>query len=151
MARALRAAAPATNKGSSALPGLDFPADFPRYPSRAQVVSYLEQYAAHFGLKPSFDEAVTRVEPDADGWAVTTPKRRLVSKHVVLATGYTRVPLVPTWPGQDTFGGEVLHSSRYQNGAKWTGKAVLVVGFGNSGGEIAIEARHLAEQLATST
>ena len=58
---------------------------------------------------------------------------------MVVATGYTRVPLQPTWPGLETFRGDVLHSSRYRNGEPWRGKRVLVVGLGNSGGEIAID------------
>jgi cation diffusion facilitator CzcD-associated flavoprotein CzcO len=128
-----------TDKGNSALPGFPFPRDYPRYPARLQVVEYLENYAKHFGLAPSFDEPVTRVEPQGAQWSVTTAKRTLTSEHLVIATGYTRVPLVPAWPGQEAFKGEVLHSSRFQNGEKWRGKRVLVVGFGNSGGEIAID------------
>ncbi|MBK7860316.1 MAG: NAD(P)/FAD-dependent oxidoreductase [Archangiaceae bacterium] len=125
-----------THKGGSSLPGLDFPAAFPRYPSRAQVVEYLELYQRTFGLAPSFGERVTNIEP---GWKVTTSKRTLEARHVVVATGYTRVPLEPDFPGRSTFTGETLHSSRYVDGAGFAGKRVLVVGFGNSGGEIAID------------
>jgi indole-3-pyruvate monooxygenase len=128
-----------TDKRNSSLPGLPFPREAPRYVPRAQVVEYLERYAQHFGLTVALDEAVTRIEPEGAQWAVTTPKRRVVSKHVVVATGYTRVPLVPRWPGQETFKGEVLHSSKYTNGERFKGDRVLVVGFGNSGGEIAID------------
>jgi indole-3-pyruvate monooxygenase len=137
-----------THKGGSALPGLAFPADHPRYPSREQVVAYLEGYARHFGLAPAFGEAVGRVARVDDNWIVTTAKRQLSTKHVVVATGNTRVPVQPTWPGLDTFTGDVLHSSRYRNGALWAGKRVLVVGLGNSGGEIAID---LHEQGAKPT
>jgi NADPH-dependent 2,4-dienoyl-CoA reductase/sulfur reductase-like enzyme len=128
-----------THKGGSALPGLPFPSDTPRYPSREQVIAYLEGYARHFRLEPALDEAVRRVAREGDLWVVTTSKRQVASKHVVIATGNTRVPVQPTWPGLDSFKGEVLHSSRYQNGAAWAGKRVLVVGLGNSGGEIAID------------
>lgn len=128
-----------THKGGSGLPGLPFPAEYPRYPPRAQVVEYLEAYAKHHGLKPSFEEPVKQIVRDGEAWAITTSKRQLSSKQVVIATGYTRVPNLPTWPGLDGFTGEVLHSSRYKNGSPWKGKRVLVVGFGNSGGEIAID------------
>jgi indole-3-pyruvate monooxygenase len=112
---------------------------YPRYPSRQQVVDYLEAYARHFAIEPAFRTPVTRIAPDGTDWVVTTPKRELVSRHVVIATGYTRVPLRPTWPGLDGFRGEVLHSSVYRSGSAWNGKRVLVVGLGNSGGEIAID------------
>jgi indole-3-pyruvate monooxygenase len=128
-----------THKGGSALPGLPFPSDYPRYASRQQVVDYLESYARHFGIEPSFGEGATRIARNGAGWVVTTPKREIASRHVVIATGYTRVPLRPTWPGLDGFRGEVLHSSSYKNGSAWKGKRVLVVGLGNSGGEIAID------------
>jgi indole-3-pyruvate monooxygenase len=128
-----------THKGGSALPGLAFPSEYPRYPSRQQFIEYLEQYARHFALAPAFEEAVTQIVRDGPNWAITTSKRNLASKHVVVATGYTRVPLQPTWPGLDGFRGEVLHSSRYKDGSAWKGKQVLVVGLGNSGGEIAID------------
>ncbi len=128
-----------THKGGSALPGLAFPSDYPRYPSREQVVTYLETYARSFALEPAFEEPVTQIVAEGSGWGVTTAKRAVTAKHVVIATGYTRVPLRPTWPGLEGFRGEVLHSSGYENGAKWKGKRVLVVGLGNSGGEIAID------------
>ena len=128
-----------THKGGSALPGLAFPSDHPRYPSREQFVAYLEGYARHFGIEPALDEAVRRIARADDQWTVTTPMRQITSKHVVVATGNTRVPVRPTWPGLDRFKGEVLHSSRYDNGAARNGQRVLVVGLGNSGGEIAID------------
>src|SRR5262249_18819606 len=67
---------------------------------------------------------------------------------VVVATGYTRAPFRPSWPGLESYQGRVLHSSEYRNGDAWRGKDVLVVGFGNSGGEIAID---LAERGARPT
>jgi indole-3-pyruvate monooxygenase len=128
-----------THKGGSSLPGLAFPSDYPRYPSREQFVAYLEGYARRFGLEPALGETVRRVAREGEQWSVTTAKRQITSKHVVIATGNTRVPVQPRWPGLDTFRGEVLHSSRYKNGAAWKGKRILVVGLGNSGGEIAID------------
>jgi indole-3-pyruvate monooxygenase len=128
-----------THRGGSALPGLRFPADCPRYPSREQVVAYLEGYARHFGLEPALGEPVSRVAREGEQWVVTTSKRQIATKHVVIATGNTRVPVQPGWPGLETFKGEVLHSSRYKNGAAWKDRRVLVVGIGNSGAEIAID------------
>ena len=57
----------------------------------------------------------------------------------MIATGYTREPYLPDWPGQASFRGTVLHSSRYRTGTPFKNQRVLVVGFGNSGGEIALD------------
>ncbi len=57
----------------------------------------------------------------------------------VVATGIADAPYHPTWPGSDVYQGAVLHSSEYRNAEPYAGKRVLVVGFGNSGGEIALD------------
>jgi indole-3-pyruvate monooxygenase len=56
-----------------------------------------------------------------------------------VATGAFSRPVRPSWPGQETYRGVVLHSSEYRNGDRWTGRPVLVVGFGNSACEQAID------------
>ena len=58
---------------------------------------------------------------------------------MVIATGANRVPVRPTWPGLDTYRGQVMHSSEYRNGEPWKGRPVLVVGLGNSACEQAID------------
>jgi indole-3-pyruvate monooxygenase len=128
-----------TPRDRSELPGLAFPKGTPRWPSRASVVEYLESYARHFALDVRFDETVERIERDGDGWSITTDRGEHRAKNVVVATGNTRVPVVPEWPGAARFRGTVVHSSQYKNGEPYRGKRVLVVGFGNSGGEIAID------------
>ncbi len=115
------------------------PRDWPRYPARDQVVEYLERYQEHAGLRPHFGEAVHRVERVDDTWETTTAKGTWRSANVVIATGRTRVPVRPTWPGMDRYRGEVLHSSDYRNGDPWGGRPVLVVGFGNSACEQALD------------
>jgi cation diffusion facilitator CzcD-associated flavoprotein CzcO len=47
-----------TVKQHSHLPGMPFAKEAPRYPSRAEVVAYLEAYAAHFGIAPRTNEPV---------------------------------------------------------------------------------------------
>ena len=128
-----------TPKAFSALPGLPMPKSWPRYPSRDQVVEYLESYRQHFSLEPHFGERVQRVERVDGSWQTTTDKGVWRSENVVIATGRARVPVRPTWPGMDQFGGDVLHSSEFRNGAPWKGRPVLVVGFGNSACEQALD------------
>jgi indole-3-pyruvate monooxygenase len=129
-----------TSRGLSGLPYLPMPRQFPKYPSREQMVSYLEDYARTFDLRPELSVEVKRIRPVGDGWEVETDRLgALRTKNVVVATGNTRVPHRPSWPGQDSFRGKILHSSEYRNGSAFRGQRVLVIGFGNSGGEIAID------------
>lgn len=128
-----------TNKGMSRLPFLPFPRTYPRYPSRQQMADYLAAYADHFRLEPRYGQRVTSVRREDGAWVTQTSDALYRSDHVVVATGFLRVPVVPSWPGQESFDGPILHSSAYSDGAPFEGKDVLVVGFGNSGTEIAID------------
>lgn len=128
-----------TSKGLSALPHLPFPAHYPRYPTRSQVLDYLESYAATFELHPRFGQRVACVRTGDGGWETHTQQLRLRSQNVVIATGYARKPYMPSWRGLTDFAGDVIHSSRYRSGRRFRGRRVLVVGFGNSGGEIALD------------
>ncbi|MGH8503241.1 MAG: flavin-containing monooxygenase [Gammaproteobacteria bacterium] len=137
-----------TDRDHSALPYLSFPAGTPRYPSRGQVIEYLEQYARHFELAPHFGEEVHAVRPGKSGWITTTTASVYHSRRVVVATGYNAVPYLPRWSGEEHFGGHIVHSSEYRNGEPFRGLSVLVVGFGNSGGEIAIDLHEYGARVA---
>jgi len=128
-----------TDRDHSALPGLPMPREFPTYPSCAQFVDYLETYAAQFGLKPVFDTEVSRVVQDGARWRVEISGGAMGAPIVIVATGIAHAPYRPSWPGIESFGGSIIHSSDYRNATAFAGKRVLVVGFGNSGGEIALD------------
>jgi len=128
-----------TPKAFSALPGLAMPKAWPRYPARDQVVEYLELYQQHFDLQPHFGETVRRVERVDGTWEATTSSGVWRAENVVVATGRARVPVRPTWPGMDLYRGDLLHSGEYRNGEPWKGRPVLVVGFGNSACEQALD------------
>lgn len=129
-----------TPKRHSALPFRDYPSAYPRYPSRRQMIDYFDDYARAFGLRPVFGCEVRHCVRGADGaWDVMTDAGRYRARRVVAAAGCNRVPFVPRWPGQETFPGSVLHSHDYVTGEPFRGRRVLVVGFGNSGAEIALD------------
>jgi cation diffusion facilitator CzcD-associated flavoprotein CzcO len=128
-----------TDRGHSALPSMTMPRTYPRYPSRAQVIEYLESYAAHFDLHPIFNSTVRTVRRDGSAWRADTAQEDFIAPVVVIATGWAGFPHLPTWPGSDDYQGIVIHSTGYTNPAACAGKRVLVVGFGNSGGEIALD------------
>jgi cation diffusion facilitator CzcD-associated flavoprotein CzcO len=124
------------------------PRTFPAYPSRAQLVEYLESYAAHFEIRPVFNTMVSRIQRDGVLWRAESAQGRVSAPVVVVATGIANAPYRPSWPGLDAYGGEVAHSSEYRNPAPYAGKRVLVVGFGNSGGEIALDLAHANVDVA---
>lgn len=129
-----------TARSSSSLPRWPMPRSWPTYPSRAQVVEYLDGYARHFGLAPRLGATVTRARREGGAWRVdVAPGPGYRARHLVVATGYNGVPRRPDIPGLDAFPGEVVHSAAYGDGARFSGREVLVVGVGNSGAEIAID------------
>lgn len=128
-----------TDKKYSELPHFPFPADYPTFVSRKQYIAYLDSYCAHFAIKPIFGQEVSSVKKNGNHWLVTTKDKTYEAKNVLVATGYNRVPKVPTLKGQAQFKGEILHSEAYKNGKPYKGKNVLVVGYGNSGAEIALD------------
>ncbi len=128
-----------TDRGHSFLPDLPMPSSYGRYPSRAQVVEYLECYAAKFDLRPVLNCEVSEVRRRGANWRAEAGDKTVEAPVVVVATGLAGFPYAPTWPGMETFGGPILHSSRYRNPKPFADKRVLVVGFGNSGGEIALD------------
>lgn len=130
-----------TVKELSGLPGLPFPDDAPRYPSRRQVIRYLESYAAARKIEPRFGVEVRRARPATDeaGWVLHTSEGDWTCRRWVVAAGYNAEPVRPSWPGQRRWSGTVEHSSSYRDGEPWRGRRVLVVGAGNSGAEIALD------------
>lgn len=141
-----------TVKELSALPGLAFPAEAPRYVPRAQVVDYLETYARHFALPVQTGcevvsvARVTEGARGAEGWEVCarvanggSELRRWQVRRVVLASGANAQPRRPALPGEEVFGGQVLHSRHYSDAQAFAGQRVLVVGMGNTGAEIALD------------
>lgn len=128
-----------TDKAHSQLPFVPFLETDSRYPSRLQVIRYLEDYARHFDLAPRFGQQVVAARSVSGRWEVQTQNTLYQASNLVIATGYNREPYVPHWPGQALFRGPLLHSADYQNGEPFRNQKVLVVGFGNSGGEIAID------------
>ncbi len=128
-----------TVKRFSNLPHRELPESYPRYVPRAQLVEYYEQYARDLGIQPIFGQSLRRVRRTQDGWEVETQDKTYRCDQVVLATGCNRRPVRPHWPEEDQFGGSILHSRDYRSGESFRGKNVLVIGFGNTGAEIALD------------
>jgi hypothetical protein len=124
------------------------------YPGHRALRQYFQEYADHFDLtgRFRFDTRVTRLEPRDGGWEVTSlgPDGEQIRwyRGVVLANGTLAEPNIPVFPGD--FTGELLHTSAYRSATRLTGKRVLVIGAGNSGCDIAVDAVHHASSVDMS-
>lgn len=134
-----------TARSRSGLPFAPMPRSYPRYPSRQQMVDYLESYRGGLTRQPLFSREVKNISRQGERWRCDLAGETIFARNVVIATGNTRVPVRPAFEGDTSFAGPILHSSEYRTGAAYRGKNVLVVGFGNSACEIAID---LCEQGA---
>jgi cation diffusion facilitator CzcD-associated flavoprotein CzcO len=136
-----------TDKKRSHLPMRPFPSAAPRYVPRQQVVEYLDDYAAEFDLTPCLNTAVETVTPTEGGWRVYTSDGNLTARVVIAATGISQQPKFGDWPGLGTFPGTILHSREYHRPEDLPVQRVLVIGFGNSGGEIALDLAEAGKQV----
>ncbi|HEV8507615.1 MAG TPA: NAD(P)-binding domain-containing protein [Chitinophagaceae bacterium] len=128
-----------TNKRTSSLPYKRFSAAVPRYPSRQQVIDYLDVYQKEFSIEPIFNTEAKRIVRDSDEWVTETNNGILKSKYLIIATGAFTRPKPVRFNGMETFPGKILHSYEYKTGSDFKEQRVLVVGFGNSACEIAID------------
>jgi len=127
-----------TSKKWSALPFKDFDTAVANYPSRNEVIHYLDSYARELNVSPVFNTEVLSLNKVGTYWIVKTNTETYQSMFVIMATGRNLKPKVPEFQGMNSFTGSILHSSQYKNGKNFEGKNVLVIGFGNSGCEQAI-------------
>jgi cation diffusion facilitator CzcD-associated flavoprotein CzcO len=134
-----------TTKKLSNLPYKKFARNVPRYPSRQQVVDYLIDYQKAFDIKPVFDTEATSIKKQGDHWITQTNTGVYESNYVIIATGPFGKPKPVSFMGMETFPGKIMHSYAYKTGKQFNNEKVLVVGFGNSACEIAID---LFEQRA---
>lgn len=131
-----------TGKHMSVLPGLSFPRAAPLFLPRDTFVDYLDRYAETFRLPIEVGTEVTRVDRighAGNAWRVETTRGAIVAGTLVMATGIVANPHIPSFPDREAFRGRVMHSAEYRRAEPFRGRRVLVVGVGNSGGEIGPE------------
>ena len=125
----------------SGLPGMPFPATPNYLADKDEVGDYLERYAERFDLPMRLSSPVQSVTSDGDQFtiAVAGSQTRLEASNVIVATGAFRQPSIPAVASRLTSSIVQLHSSSYRNPLALPDGAVLVVGAGNSGAQIALE------------
>jgi putative flavoprotein involved in K+ transport len=122
------------------LPGYRYHgADPEGFMTGAQVVAFFEEYARSFGAPVRCGVTVRRIAPVGGGWLVATDAGALTADTVVVATGDLTHPRIPALAGDLPPPVAQLHTSAYRNPAQLPAGAVLVVGAGPSGQQIAAE------------
>lgn len=143
-----------TSKWRLAFEDYPVPAEWPDFPSHAQLIEYFRGYVDHFGLREhiTFKTEVTHAEQRAgDGWDVTLSTGETRRYDVLfVCNGHHWDPKTPDYPG--TFDGAHFHAHDYRtpyDPVDLRGKTVVVVGMGNSAMDIASELsqRHVAARL----
>ncbi|MEL6373580.1 MAG: NAD(P)/FAD-dependent oxidoreductase [Pseudomonadota bacterium] len=126
------------------MPYLPFPRMWPAYIPKDKLANWLEAYVEALELNfwtrtsfegATFDEATQRWSAAltlADG-----STRTLAPAHIIMAASVSSVPRMPEIPTLDAFAGPVVHSSAFEGGHAWKGKAVAVLGVGTSAHDIA--------------
>ncbi len=126
------------------LPLMPFPSTWPVFIPKDKLANWFESYVENLELNYWTGTELAGGSYDAkEGrWTVILRRsdgseRQLRPRHVIIATGVSGIPIWPSLPGLDTFGGTVLHSGDYTSGAAWKGRNALVLGTGNSGHDVA--------------
>jgi putative flavoprotein involved in K+ transport len=128
-----------TPRRYSALPGLPFPGDPDGYPTRDEVIAYLERYAETVALPIELNSEVRRLSYEGGRFILELDLRTVTADQVVVATGPFQTPFVPELAEGLDPGVWQAHSTGYRQPGDVPEGAVLVVGGGNTGFQIAKE------------
>ena len=141
------------------LPNHRFPEGTPSYIKRPTVYQYLKDYIAKYNIgdKFKFNTSVDTVaynETDAT-FAVTITTEGVQTKktfdYVVVATGHFSWPNEPSFKGEETFLGKVMHAHDYQDGRLYKDQRVLCIGGSYSSEDIALQCWKFGSKFAHIT
>lgn len=124
---------------NSRLPGMSFPAPDDHFPTKDEMADYLEAYAERFDLPIRLNTTVNTLCRNDDRYVLDTDSQPVEADRVVVATGPYHHPNIPEFAESLDPAITQLHSSSYRNSDQFPHGDVLVVGTGNSGGEIVVE------------
>ncbi|XP_072293924.1 flavin-containing monooxygenase 5-like [Eucyclogobius newberryi] len=154
-----------TSKEMMCFSDFPIPGDYPNFMHNSLIMDYFRKYADHFNLLKyiRLQTKVLHIKQRSDfsrsgQWDVETEnkegkKERHIFDAVMICIGHHCQPHLPLhdFPGVETFTGKYFHSRDYKTPEDWRNKRVVVIGIGNSGGDIAVELSRFAKQVYLST
>ena len=127
------------------LPYLPFPETWPVFCPKDKIGDWLEAYALILEIDAWTSTECTSARWDEGDrrWRVVVNRAgeeiALAPSQLVFCTGAYGPPRRPEFPGQEAFGGAILHSADYRAGSEWSGRRALVVGAGSSAHDVAVD------------
>ncbi|KAJ5594376.1 uncharacterized protein N7459_000584 [Penicillium hispanicum] len=128
-------------------PFLKYPTNWPRFLDQEHVVKWMRHYGDIMGLNVKHGTVASKIEyhestqrysvelQSEDGVQTINPK------HVVLATGpFSDIPIRPTFPGEDSFKGQIYHTSAHKSASLMPdsrNKKITIIGSGTSAHDVA--------------
>src|SRR4029077_2428365 len=109
-------------------------------PTKDEMADFLERYTEHNRLPVRLSILVETLSREGNRYVLTAGDQRFEADQVVVATGGHPVPKVRDFAGELAAGIVQLHSAEYREASQLQQGDVLVVGAGNSGAEIALDA-----------
>ncbi|XP_045198060.2 flavin-containing monooxygenase 5-like [Mercenaria mercenaria] len=152
-----------TSKEMMCYSDFPIPDEYPVFMHNKCVDRYFHMYADKFGLRKhiNFNTEVLSVKPTenfkTDGkWEIKTKnsenkEQKHIFDGVLICTGHHAEKNIPKFPGLDTFKGKVTHTHDYKDYHGYEDKRVLIIGIGNSGGDVATELSRISSQVYLST
>jgi putative flavoprotein involved in K+ transport len=122
------------------LDGLPFPARGDSFPTKDEMGDYLETYARHLDLPVQTGTRVNRLSRIGTRYVLETSRGPMQADHVVVAMASYQAARIPPLARDVDPAILQIHSTEYRNPRVFRDGGVLVVGAGNSGAEIALEA-----------
>ena len=112
----------------SKLPDGPYPKSTGMFPSRDEMVRYLEDYTRSKRLDVRLGTRLERIDRNGSGWILRTSAGDMAAGHVIVAGGHDRRPNTPNWPGRESFRGLLIHAADYRKPEPFRDQDVLVVG-----------------------
>jgi len=122
------------------LAGMPFPTDPNYFPTKDEMGDYLQSYAKHFDLPVKNNVKVTGLSREGNKYCVNAGDQQFEADHVVIAMSNYQIPKIPTFAKDINLDIVQIHSFNYRDMSQLQEGSVLVVGAGNSGSELALEA-----------
>lgn len=124
----------------SSLAGMPFPSDPNYFPTKDEFADYLESYAKQFNLPVKTGVKVEGLSREGDSYCIRSGENHFKAEHLVIAMSNYQNPKIPKFAEELNQDILQIHSFDYRNPDQLRDGNVLVVGAGNSGAEIALEA-----------